>query len=169
VDVPIEVVARERTVTVEVEYEVIATKGGATLARQRAERSTSARVVWTSYQPEGDLEAYALVSETVRAANPERAKNVETRWKSVCGEKTTLLQVLQARRSTRSAGRYSRDVLPRLIAGAAFVFLEDLPPKEDLALVALAGGWGPLRQDLLRLDATDDVDLGVAMASPGGR
>ena len=167
-DVPIEVVARVRTATVEVEYEVIATKSAATLARRRVERSTSARVVWTSYTPEGDLGAYALVSEMVRAADPGRAKEVETRWQSVCGEKTTLREVLEARRSTRSS-RYRRDVLPRFIAGAAFVFLEDLPPAEDLAFAALARGWEPLHEDLLRLDATDDIDLGVAMSGPSGR
>ncbi len=168
VDVPIEVISRVRTVTVPVEYEVIATKGAATLARQRVERATSARVVWTSYVPEGELDAYALVSDVVRAANPDRAKQVETRWKSACGEKTTLRQVLEARRSTRGSAHYRRDVLTRLIAGAAFVFLEDLPPANDLAFAALSGGWGPLHEDLLRLDAVDDVDLGVAMV-PAGR
>lgn len=164
VDVPIEVVARVRDVTVEVEYEVISTRDGTSLAHQSGDRSTSARVVWTSYNPEGDLGTYALVSETLRAASPDRARDIETRWKSVCGDQTTLRQVLEARRSTRSSGaRYDRGVLPRFIAGAAFVFLEDLPPAEDLAFAAVARGWQPLQQDLLKLDATDDVDLGVAL------
>jgi hypothetical protein len=169
VDIPIEVVARERTVTVDVDYDVISTQGGASLAHQRAERTTRARVVWTSYQPQGNLEAYALVSETLRTADPERAKQVEARWKSVCGEQTTLRQVLEARRSTRSSARYGREALPRFIAGAAFVFLEDLPPAEDLAFAALAGGWKPLRDDLLRLDTLDDADLGVAAVGTGAR
>jgi hypothetical protein len=166
---PIEVVARVRTVSVEVEYELIATRGGATVARQRAGRSSSARVVWTSYAPEGDLASYRLVADPVREADPARFRDVQGRWHSVCGEKTTLQQVLEARRSTRSGARYDRNVLPRIIAGAAFVFLEDLPPPEDLAYAALAGGWQPLRDDLLRLDAIDDVDLGVAIVEDGGR
>lgn len=161
VDVPIEVIARQRTVTAEVDYEVIATRGGGTLAHQRAPRTTSARVVWTSFTPEGDLSAYALVSELVRSAHPERAKAVETRWKETCGERTTLREVLEARRTSRSTGRYERDVLPRIVAGAAFVFLQELPPAEDLAFAALAGGWQPLHADLLRLDSVDDVDLGM--------
>jgi hypothetical protein len=169
VDVPIEVIARERTVTVDVEYEVIATRGGAGLVHRRDQRSTMARVVWTSFSPEGDLDAYALVSETARQANPERARQVEGRWKTTCGENVTLRQVLEARRTNKSGSRYRREVLPRFIAGAAFVFLEELPPVPDLAYAALAGGWGPLHQDLLRLDAMDDVDLGVAMAGPDGR
>jgi hypothetical protein len=164
VDVPIEVIARQRTVTAEVDYEVIATRGGGTLAHQRAPRTTSARVVWTSFAPEGDLTAYALVSDLVRNSHPERAKAVETRWKETCGEKTTLREVLEARRTSRSTGRYERDVLPRIVAGAAFVFLQELPPPEDLAFAALAGGWQPLHADLLRLDTVDDVDLGMVTA-----
>ena len=77
--------------------------------------------------------------------------------------------MLEARRSTRSSARYSRDLLPRFVAGAAFVLLEDLPPAEDLALAALAGGWEQLYADLQRLDAVDDVDLGVAAAGAGDR
>ncbi|MGH7729718.1 MAG: hypothetical protein ACRENJ_00525 [Candidatus Eiseniibacteriota bacterium] len=168
VELPIEVVARVRTVTVAVEHELIAARGGATVARQRAERSTSARVVWTSFAPEGDLAAYHLVREDVRTGDPSRVKDVESRWHSTCGEKTTLRQVLEARRATRSGARYDRNALSRFIGGAAFVFLEDLPPPEDLAYAALAEGWQPLLDDLLRLDAIDDVDLGVAMREAGG-
>ena len=124
--------------------------------------ASSARVVWTSHHPEGDPASYDLVSEVTRASNPKRAREVETRWKSVCGDATTLVQVLEARRSTpRGGARYDRNVLPRIMAGAAFVFLEDLPPPEDLAYAALTGGWQPLRDELLRLDAIDEVDLGL--------
>jgi hypothetical protein len=164
--VPIEVVARIRTVTVDYEYEVIATRGGVTLAHRHDQRSSSARVVWTSYAPEGNLDAYALVSDIARAADPDRATRIEASWRSVCGESTTLRQVLEARRSTRGPAHYQRDVLPRIIAGAAFVFLEDLPPAQDLAFAALVTGSEPLHQDLMRLDGVDDVDLGVAMNTP---
>jgi hypothetical protein len=169
VDVPVEVVARVRTVTVDVDVEVVAARDGATLAHRRTERSTLARVVWTSYAPEGDLDAYALVSDEVRTANPERAKSVEAKWKDVCGARTTLREVLEARRSSRHSGQYDRGALPRFIAGAAFVFLQDLPPAEDLAYAALASGWQPLADELLRLDSKDDVDLGIAMAGSDSR
>lgn len=168
VDVPIEVVARMRDVSVDVSYEVITVKDAASIAQQHFDRATSARVVWTSFQPEDDLESYALVSETVRTGNPQRARDVETRWKAVCGE-STLRQVLEARRASGGKGHYHRDVLPRFIAGAAFVFLEELPPADDLAFAALASGSAPLRDDLLRLDAVDDVDLGVGSTSADER
>jgi len=161
-DVPIEVVARVRDVNVGVDYEIISTATGATLAHRHVDRSTSARVVWTSHQPAGDPDTYFLVSDTVRKSNPKHAREVESRWQSVCGAHTTLKEVLAARRSTRSSGRYGREALPRFVAGAAFVFLEELPPAEDLALTVLAKGYAPLRDDLLRLDPIDDVDLGMA-------
>jgi hypothetical protein len=161
VEVPIEVVSRVRDVNVGADYEIIATASGASIARRHVDRSTSARVVWTSYQPIGDPSTYALVSETVRATNPDRAKDVEARWKAVCGAGTTLVQVLEARRKAGSSGHDAREALPRFAMGAAFVFLEELPPAEDLALQALAQGSAPLREDLVRLDDVDDVDLGA--------
>lgn len=164
VDIPIEVIARERTVTTDLEVEVVRTATGTTLTRQHGPRIASARVVWTSFTPEGDLSAYALVSEVLRAANPKLAKDRETRWKSVCGESTTLQEVLQARRSASSGG-YRPDVLPRFVAGAAFVFLQELPPAQDLAYASLAAGWEPLRAELLRLDRIDDVDVDVPMVA----
>jgi len=163
VEVPIEVVARVRNVDVDVDYEVIATRDGTSLAHERGPRSSRARVVWTSFVPEGDLAAYALVSETVRSQNPGRAKDVETRWKAVCGESTSLQQVLAARRDTRGDVGYDRGTLGRFVTGAAFVFMQELPPAQDLALAALSNGWQPLERELTRIDGMDDVDLGVAL------
>lgn len=160
-DVPIEVVARVRDVTVGVDYEVIEISKGTSLAHRHFERSTSARVVWTFYQPEGDPASYFLVSESVRGSNPDRVKDLEKRWTSVCGSATTLAQVLEARRKAGSSGHYAREALPRFAAGTAFVFLEELPPAGDLALSVLARGSAPLRDDLVRLDPIDDADLVV--------
>ena len=160
-EVPIEVVARVRDVTVHVDYEVIDAGSGASLAHRQFDRSTSARVVWTSSQLEGDPATYSLVSDEVRVANPNRARDVEKKWASVCGNATTLAQVLDARRKAGPSGHYDRQALPRFVAGAAFVFLEDLPPAADLAFTALTQGSGPLREDLLRLDPIDDADLDV--------
>lgn len=162
VDVPIEVIARVRDVTVDVDFEVISTVDGMSLAHERSPRTARARAVWTSYMPEGDVTHYALVSETVRSANPDRAKEVETRWKAAVGE-ATLQQVLSARRDTRGEAGYDRSVLPRIVAGAAFVFLQELPPAQELALAAVSGGWQPVHRELAKLDGMDDVDLGVAL------
>ncbi len=161
VDVPIEVVARVRDVTVGVDYEVISTSSGTSLVHRHVDRSTQARVVWTSSQIDGDPSSYSLVSETVRASNPDRARDVESRWSSACGNATTLVQVLEARKQAPTSARNTRETLARFAAGAAFVFLDELPPAEDLALAVLSKGSAPLRDDLLHLDEVDDVDLGV--------
>src|SRR5258706_780066 len=161
VDVPIEVVARVRDVTVGVDYEVISTSSGTSLVHRHVDRSTQARVVWTSSQIDGDPSSYSLVSETVRASNPDRARDVESRWSSACGNATTLVQVLEARKQAPTSARNTRETLARFAAGAAFVFLDELPPAEDLALAVLSKGSAPLRADLLHLDEVHDVDPGV--------
>jgi hypothetical protein len=168
VDVPIEVVARVRNVTAGIDYEIIDVASGSSLVHRHVDRATQARVVWTSYQPEGDPDSYALVSESVRATNPDRAKDVERRWASVAGNAVTLAQVLQERKRSATAPRSEHDALKSFATGAAFVFLQDLPPADDLALAALQHGWDPLRDDLLKLDPVDDVDLGMA-DDPGDR
>jgi hypothetical protein len=105
-----------------------------------------------------------LVTEALRTANPNRARAREERWKTVCGASTTLLEVLQARRTT-TEGHYRPDVLPRIVAGAAVVFLQELPPAQELAYASLCAGWEPLRAELMRLDAIDEVDLDVPMVA----
>ena len=101
----------------------------------------------------------------LRAADPERARVVESKWKAVCGDAVTLTQVLAARRETRTPTTDRREVLGRFMAGAAFVFLQELPSADELALIAAKQGWRPLRDDLARLDQTDDVDLGVNLSN----
>jgi hypothetical protein len=92
---------------------------------------------------------------------------VETKWKAVCGDATTLVQVMEARRSAKGSSRGAREALPRFAAGAAFVFLEELPSPEELAYTALTESFSPLRGDLLKLDTVDDAELSVA--APEGR
>ncbi len=160
--VPIEVLGRRRDVTVHASYELIDTRDGAALAQQAFDRTTSARVLWTDYQPGEDLDAYALVTDAMRASDPDRARGIEARWKDVCGD-ATLRQVLEARAASHGHGHYDRDVLARFVAGATFAFLEELPPPNDLAVAALST-CAPLDQDLLRLDPVDEVDLGAGSA-----
>lgn len=169
VPVPIEVIARVRDVTVDLEYEVIAARGGATLARHRDPCTMSARAVWTAALLDGDVDSYALYSDALRSEDPERCKQIETRWKAVVGEGTTLRQVIEARRAKRSGGNERAEAMARWIAGAAAVMLEDLPPTEELAYAALVRGWKPVHADLQRLDEVDEVDLGLASSDPERR
>lgn len=160
VDVPIEVVARRRDVTVEIEYELISTDEEVAVARRDARHSLAARTLWTSPVPGRDPGAFALLSDPVRAGEPERARRVETRWKAVVGERTSLPEVLRGVQGTRGRPAYRHDLLPRFYPDATGpVFLDDLPPAEDLAFAALVNAWDPLLEDLVRLDAVDAPDL----------
>ena len=161
-EVPLIVFSRTRTVSVDLSYEVLAVRGSGTLTRQHTRRSLTARALWTAFIPTGPADTYALVSDVVRASNPQRAKDIEERWHNACGDGTTLQQVLEARRATRSSGRYDRSMLSRYYGvGSAFVMIEELPPVEDLAFAAAASAWKPLQADLVRLDSVDDADLGL--------
>jgi hypothetical protein len=106
----------------------------------------------TAYTPEGAPDTYSLVSEEERAADPARARQIDTRWSAVVGAGTTLSQVLEAKRSGSRRPAERREVLARFMAGAAFVLLEELPSADEMAFGALAGGWQPIHDDLLRLD-----------------
>lgn len=167
VDIPMDVVSRRRTVRVEVEYEVIATDEEVTVARQDVRRSMTAHTLWATRAPDGDLDAFALVSDQVRQREPERANRVETRWKAVAGERTSVKDVLRGVRGTRGGPAYRRDQLPRFYPGAGGpVFLDDLPPADDLVYAALIHAWEPLLDDLVRMDPLDPPDLAPAPESP---
>lgn len=168
-NVPIKVVARVREVTADVSYEIVDTRTGAILAHENTRCSQRGRVLWTTYVPQGDPATYALVSDPARAANPRHAKEVESRWESVVGAGTSLAQVLTARRNSRGAAPDRGEIRARLLAGAAFVFLQELPSTEDLAYAAVAGHWGPIQRDLLRLDSADDVDLQLTVGDAADR
>lgn len=157
VDVPIQVVARTRTVDVDLDYELITANGG-TLARRHDVRTMQARVLWTAFTPVGAPDSYALYSEEARSADPERCRKIDARWKSVVGDAATLAQVLDAKRNERSSSDPQK-ALAQIVAGAAVVLLEGLPSAEELSLAALNAGWKTVYQDLVTFDAVDDVDI----------
>jgi hypothetical protein len=123
----------------------------------------TARALWTVYVPQGSPSSYALISDPERSADPKRAQQIEKRWQAVAGEHTTLSDVLEAKRSTSREAGHGNPVT-QLMAGASFLLLEELPPAEDLTFAALSQAWRSVQQDLARLDAVDDVDLGLAVA-----
>jgi hypothetical protein len=165
VEVAIPVVARTRTVTADLAYEVISTRGRATLARESGPRTLQARAIWTAYIPDGGPDTYALVTDEFRRAHPDRAQQIETEWASVVGASTTLAQVLDAKRASGRRAAERSEVLARYAAGAAFVILEELPSTDELAEAALSSAWASVHRSLLALDPVDDVDVGAISAS----
>jgi len=168
VEVPIQVISRTRTVNVDLAYEVIATRGGWTLARESGPRTLEARAVWTAYLPDGGPDTYRLVTDEFRRANPERAKQVESDWASVVGAGTTLAQVFEARRACAKRPIDRTEVLARYAAGAAFIMLEDLPSAQELAQATLSASWPSVQHSLVQIDDVDDVDLGAISAGDTG-
>jgi hypothetical protein len=164
VEVPVQVVARTRTVNVNLAYQVISTHGGATLASESTPRTLAARAVWTAYLPDGGPDTYALVTDEYRRADPDGAKRIESEWASVVGAGVTLAQVFDARRECAKRPLDRGQVLARYAAGAAFVMLEDLPSAQDLAQATLVSGWPKVQHSLVQLDDKDDVDLGAISA-----
>ena len=66
-------------------------------------------------------------------------------------------------RGAQGRRAYRRELLPRFYPGAAGpVYLDDLPPAEDLAFAALIHTWEPVLDDLVRLDPLDTPDLAPA-------
>jgi hypothetical protein len=159
VEVPVEIVARTRSMRVDLAYEVISTKAGATLTRESGPRTLEARAVWTAYLPDGDPDSYSLVSEELRNTHPERARQIETEWRTAMGASTTLAQVIEAKRASVRRPVDRAAAVARCASGAAFVLLEDLPSAQELAQASLVASWGSVRRSLVDLDDVDDVDL----------
>jgi hypothetical protein len=164
VEVPVQVIARTRTVKVDLAYQVISTHGGATLASDSSPRTLQARAVWTAYLPDGGPDTYTLVTDEVRRANPERAHQIESEWATVVGAGVTLAQVVDARRECAKRPLDRAQVMARYAAGAAFVILEDLPSPQDLAQASLVASWPSVQHSLVQLDDVDDADLGAISA-----
>lgn len=157
--VDLQVVMRERTVHLGYEFDVMGTDEEQVLARRGDELTNVARTVYTAFQPQSNVNDYALCPPPIRAQSPERAKQVETRYKDVVGSSLPLPKLLE--RAKRDRGRtswrpeYRNDFLA---PSGTPVFLDDLPPAADLAFAALIPTWEKMRDELARLDAVDDVD-----------
>lgn len=158
-EVPFEMRSRQRTVRVQWDVEVLSADDDAVLARDRDAREAVARAVWTSFQPQGGADEYALYPSDWRDRDRERCDSIDRRWKSNC-EGLTLPRFLERAKRDRSRGEYRRDYRGEF-AGGSPVFLNDLPPAVDLAYIALADLWKPVDQALERLDALDDADVPV--------
>ena len=163
---PIEMIARTRTVQVDMNYEVIATDGGVTLTRESCPRTIQARAVWTAWIPDGSADNYALVTEEYRGSNPESAREIETEWANVMGAGVTLAQVIDARRACLRKPYDRTAAITRFAAGAAFVMLQELPSARELAQATAENGWQSVRESLVRLDGVDDAEVrGAAVSS----
>jgi hypothetical protein len=156
VDLPFDAVQRWRQVRLAVEFEVIDVRTEASLATRERDVDATARTVYTSYVPEGDCGAYRLVPPSMKSNDPDRSERAEKEWAGTFRRWTVPKLLERARRDhsrTHYKGDYRRD-----FAGLDPdypVFLDDLPPPDELVRIALDDQWQDVLGVLKELDPKD--------------
>jgi hypothetical protein len=147
-----EAVTRERQVDAQVELEVLDTDAGEVLARHEEPVHAEALTCFSNFRPAGPSDDYALVSPELKNSDPVAAKHVEERWKDTFGD-LSVPKVIEKTRSNSSRRRYRPEYANEFSgAGRTPIYLDDLPPADDLARMALAPGWRPIVRMLADLD-----------------
>ena len=158
-ELPFEAVARWRNVSIEIDFEVIETDEGGRLAADSQARGIGAHTVFTrSTQPLAPSGDYCLVPPN--EASTDYGKYVEKSWHSLFGSWTLDGMLDKSRRDasrTRYEERYRRDF--QAAGTSTPVWLDDLPPVQELAYLALADSWMPMFEMLRELDGRDDVEI----------
>lgn len=156
-----EAVSRRREISVAFDVEVIETGGGARLARDSYVRDFSARTVFTRFSPAGSCEDYCLAPPDWK--DDDRGKNVEKRWRSDFGSWTLPSLLDKARREPGRTRYEPRHRSEFSAAGTSTpVWLDDLPPVQELARIALSDAWMPMVTTLRELDGKDDAEFATA-------
>ncbi len=149
-------VTRSREVRLTTEMEVVDVKTGTTLARRTIPGETFARVVWTDFRPVGDIGRYALMDPDRRKSEPDRAKDVDARWKEQAGS-WTVPALLQRAKDGRDRERYKSDYRREFVGDTRPrpVWLGELPGEDELAFCAVNDLWRPVLAALEELDAKE--------------
>jgi hypothetical protein len=153
----LQVVTRERQVTVNWDFDVVDVRTGAVLHHRAVPASCAARIVWTDFKPEGDCDRYSLLPPDVRRSDSARAKRVDAQWEERCGT-WTLSSLLVKARDGRNRARWSKDYRGEFRGTDTRrrpVWLGELPGEDDMAFVALDTAWRDVFSALQELDAKD--------------
>ncbi|HYV99754.1 MAG TPA: hypothetical protein VE967_20000, partial [Gemmatimonadaceae bacterium] len=81
----ISLVTRDRTVTAQMEFDIVDTRTGGSVAHEERSENAFARTVWTDYRPDDHYDQYALLPPDVRKSDPERAKKIDDDWRKLMG------------------------------------------------------------------------------------
>jgi hypothetical protein len=134
------------------DFEVLSTRDGSLVAEHTDAMRAAARVIYTDFRGDGDPDEYSLVPPDMKKSDPHAVESRERDWKGHCGswELSALLERAkkEPKRSYRSSIRkeFYADTESRP------VFLADLPPAEDLAMVALRDAWKPVLEAVRRAE-----------------
>ena len=158
---PFTAVSRARAVSVGYDWELMDVESARRLAQHGNRVQVTAQTAYTSVVPEGSNSDYVLAPPGVfQGEERERYARSQSQWKATMPEKVQLTPLLERAKSQRSRARYRSDYLPEFYpSGQPWVFLDDLPPPDDLAIAALIYEWQPIFDQIKRLEAEDAVDV----------
>jgi hypothetical protein len=147
---------RERDVWVAWAFEVRRVRDASVIARRNGDVHLRARTFFTSFAAEGRCDDYRLAPPADHRLADFDEDEAEARWTGWFG-RWEVPELLECARTRRDRARYvpglarefGRDTRDRP------VFLDDLPPANELARLGLENTWRDLFGALVDLDATD--------------
>ena len=151
----IQVLTRDRELTVGFEYEIVDVEDGRAIVGNSGTLRAAAHAIFTSAPIEGDEDDYCLVPPDMKKDDSKRADRIESEWGERCGD-WTLSQLIQRSRKERARGyesRYQDDW--GLQANNRAVFLGDVPPEGELAKLAFCQVLEPVTRTLKELDGSE--------------
>lgn len=134
--VSFETVRRERTVTVSWSFEVVDVDDETVLDTRSGTEHVSARTVYTTFDCEGDPDEYTFAPPGWKESKSDEWKGAESGWKQHYGD-WSVPHLLQAAHGAHERPHYRHDDRDRFFRETHPVVMDDLPPREDLAFVAL--------------------------------
>lgn len=139
------IVRHRRNTSLSYDFSILDVRDGRSLAARSKTVSATAIVVWTDDEPEGDCDDYSLVSPEIEKNEPDRVKSAHENWKKCAGDWKLHAFLERARHEHEHEHRtYKPDEDRKTFYGFSAnhpVFLGELPPEGDLALVALDSMW----------------------------
>ncbi|TMQ50751.1 MAG: hypothetical protein E6K71_01915 [Candidatus Eisenbacteria bacterium] len=151
----IEVLTRDRELTVGFEYEIVDVQDGSVVLGNSGTLRAAAHAIFTSAPVDGDVDDYCLIPPDMQKADPKRAEHVASDWGDRCGD-WKLSDLIKRSRSQRSRGyesRYQDDWSLR--GNARAVYLGDVPSEGELVRLAYCQVWEPLTRTLQELDGSE--------------
>ena len=156
----LDILTRDREVSVGYEYQVIDVEDGSPIAGNNGTLRAAAHAIYTSAPVDGDADDYCLVPPDIEKSDGTRAKRIYHEWEDHCGDwkLPDLITRSRKERSRSYESRYGDDWALR--ANSRGVFLGDVPPEGDLVKPAFCQVWDPLVRTLLDLDQSEPRQAG---------
>ncbi len=141
-----------RRVSVSCEFSILDARDGKTLVTRSNTVPAEAIVVWTDYEPVGDCSSYFLYTPD-QQKDADAVKAINEQWRR-CAGNWKLTAFLERARGEHRHANYRPEDRQAFFGFSSDhpVFLGELPPEGDLAVVALHGAWEPVLTALRELD-----------------